>query len=284
VPYAYLVLRILSNPLANALQKVLTNRGVSAAGVIAWSHLVLSVLCVPILIRGGVRMPAGFWGPMVTCAVLAVASNVLLVAALARADLSVLGPINSYKAIISLVPSMVVLREVPSVGGLVGMGLILAGSYLLADPVAQGRRRYLAILRDRGVQLRLAALVLSATEAPFLKRATLASGSAVVTFGWWCVLGLAFAGPVAVVSGRGRGGRSAVGLIVLCAVATGVMQLSTLLTFAHFEVAYALALFQASTLLTVLLGHHLFDEPHLGRRLGASGVMIGGACLIVLSG
>jgi hypothetical protein len=52
--------------------------------------------------------------------------------------LSVLGPVNAYKSVISLVPGMVLLGEFPEgmvLAGMVlaGMGLIVGGSYTDRD-------------------------------------------------------------------------------------------------------------------------------------------------------
>jgi drug/metabolite transporter (DMT)-like permease len=48
------------------------------------------------------------------------------------------------------------------------------------------------------------------------------------------------------------------------------------------QVGYSLALFQLSTLISVFLGYHYFQEQNIGRRLFGSGVMIAGAVLIAL--
>ena len=83
----------------------------------------------------------------------------LLVAALRRTDLSILGPINAYKAVVSLALGVVVLGEIPSAAGLAGVLLIVAGSAV----VANGGSGFGGFFRDRGVQLRFAALACSAT-------------------------------------------------------------------------------------------------------------------------
>lgn len=49
------------------------------------------------------------------------------------------------------------------------------------------------------------------------------------------------------------------------------------------QVGYTLALFQTSTLLTVLLGWKVFKEPHLARRLTGAAIMAAGATVILLS-
>jgi uncharacterized membrane protein len=237
------------------------------------------------------ELGAGFWGNLTMCAVLAVAGNGLLVAALRRTDLSILGPINAYKAVVGLGLGVVLIDELPTLPGLAGVGLTVLGSVLVVDRTpGQGRRNaFGAFLRDSGVQLRFAALVCSATEAVFLKR-TIAHSSPVVALYGWVILGLALAAPAALVLLRERLAAQlrqvprewrAYGLL---AAATGVMQLATLLAFDRLQVGYSLALFQLSTVVSVVFGAHFFAEQHVRRRLIGSAVMMAGAILIVTLG
>ena len=62
------------------------------------------------------------------------------------------------------------------------------------------------------------------------------------------------------------------------------MQGLTIVVFQAMHVGYALALFQLSSLLSVYLGHRLFGEVGLWRRLLAASIMFVGAALIVLAG
>jgi drug/metabolite transporter (DMT)-like permease len=65
-------------------------------------------------------------------------------------------------------------------------------------------------------------------------------------------------------------------------LSTGLMQFCSILVLKGFAVGYALALFQTSTLISVLLGHQLFKERNIAERLVGSVVMVAGAVLIVL--
>jgi drug/metabolite transporter (DMT)-like permease len=281
--------RIVANPVSNVFQKQLASRGAHPALIIAATHALLTAVCLPALAGAApVRLQGEFWANMAVCVVLAVSSNVLLVYALQSSDLSVLGPVNAYKAVISLALGTVLIGEVPSAGGLCGVLLIVGGSWFVVDrdpgqPKAGALARF---FRTRGIQLRLAALVLSATEAVFLKRAMLAA-SPVTTFVCWSVLGLpvAVAGAALLLRKGGRGQlRIAVSEWRTClwlAASTGAMQLTTLLTFGALQVGYSLALFQLSSLLSVLLGRHFFQEGNIARRLAGSAIMVAGAALIV---
>jgi hypothetical protein len=48
-------------------------------------------------------------------------------------------------------------------------------------------------------------------------------------------------------------------------------------------VGYSLALFQLSTIVSVLLGHRYFQEKDVGKRLVGAAVMTAGAIIIVIS-
>jgi drug/metabolite transporter (DMT)-like permease len=282
--------RIIANPLSNVLQKLLTREHASPLFVIGIAHGLLSLVCVPVLVMNPPPVSLAFWLNMSASVVLAVAGNVLIVEALKISDLSILGPVNAYKSLVSLLPGIVLLHEIPSAGSLAGLGLIIAGSYLIVDR-PEGSARSLALGRlfsDRGVQYRLGGLVLSASEAVFLKRA-LAAASPAVTFAVWSCAGFAIAVIAAVATARrSSGGELRIGLsqrwtCVGLAATTGLMQLCTLVILTGFQVAPALALFQTSTLLAVMLGRKVFHEPHFARRLLGSAVMVTGAMLIVVS-
>ena len=70
---------------------------------------------------------------MAACAALAVAGNALLVAAVRSTDLSILGPINAYKAVLGLILGVVLIRELPTWPGVFGLLMVLAGSGLVVD-------------------------------------------------------------------------------------------------------------------------------------------------------
>ncbi len=299
-----ILVRILANPVANVFQKQLTHRSAHPIFIIAVVHAGLAALCLPYgVISGDLHLPAAVWTNMLVAALLAVTGNVLLVYALSESDLSVLGPINAYKSVVSLVLGIFLIGERPTPIGLTGVLLIVAGSYLVIDKTVsqpptlgthpEQRRRvshaFVRFFNERGIQLRFAALFLSATEAIFLKRAIVQS-SPVVVFVLWSVLGFAMAVAWVLVSVRRQLAdqlgvlKQARGTFASLAVATGAMQLATVLTFRDLQVGYSLALFQLSTIVTVLLGRRYFAETHIGERLMGSIVMAAGAALIVVFG
>jgi drug/metabolite transporter (DMT)-like permease len=290
----FVATRIVANPLSNVFQKQLTQRSANPVFIIAVVHALLTLMCLPLLlVPGALKIPLGpeVWVNMVICALLAVAGNVLLVHAVKAVDLSVLGPINAYKSVIGLILGIYLIGELPTSMGVAGTLLILVGSYFVVDDAVDQphRNAFVQFFRERGIQLRFAALVLSATEAVFLKRAILLS-SPLTTFVLWSVLGLPIAGAAVVLLLRDKVNdevlvlRDNSGTYLWLVVTTGLMQLGTVLTFGMLHVGYSLALFQMSTLISVFLGYHYFQESQIRKRLFGSVVMVAGAVLIVMFG
>jgi drug/metabolite transporter (DMT)-like permease len=288
----YVAARIVANPVSNAFQKQLTRHAVHPLFIIGTTHALLTVAVLPLLLGPTLLiLPTAFWWNITFCVVLAVASNVLLVQALKTTDLSILGPINAYKAVLSLILGVFVIGEIPTAMGVAGVLLILAGSGLVVDRLPNQPRHhaFLQFFRERGIQLRLAALMLSATEAVFLKKALLLS-SPLTTFVWWSILGFPLAATAILVLLRTQATRELPlfrqhwRTFLWLALTTGVMQLTTLLTFGQLSVGYSLALFQLSTLISVFLGYRYFREGNIRRRLLGSLVMVCGAVMIVTVG
>jgi drug/metabolite transporter (DMT)-like permease len=285
-----ILIRIAANPFSNVFQKLLTQRGADSLFIVCAVHGLLSLACLPVILFCLQPLPAEFWAFMSIGALFTVSGNALIVAAVKRSDLSVLGPINAYKSIISLVPGFIFLDEVPDWIGLCGIALIVAGSYFLADNDANttGNDAFLRFFKDRGVQYRFAALVLSAIEAVVVKRALLIS-SPLATFAFWSLFGFGVSLIAVIALSGGRRLSNEFDLLrenkatyLILFATTGLMQFCTLVVLEKLQVGYTLALFQTSTIISVLLGWHVFRERRLAERLAGAVVMSAGAVLIIL--
>ena len=288
----FILLRIFANPVANVFQKQLTRLAAHPIFIITVVHAVLTLLCVPYgVMYRDLHLPAAVWTNMLVAALLAVTGNVLIVYALSEADMSVLGPINAYKSVVGLILGIFIIGERPTMMGLTGVLLIVAGSYFVIDRKADQplSNAYGHFFSERGIQLRFAALFVSATEAIFLKRAIVLSSPPIV-FVLWSVLGFAMGVAWTLIALRRELAdqfvvlKTSLSTFVLLAASTGVMQLATVLTLRDLQVGYSLALFQLSAIFSVLLGRRYFAETNIGRRLIGSIVMAAGAALIVLFG
>ena len=288
----FVITRIFSNPLSNVFQKKLTGRSANPLFIILVTHTLLSLVLLPVVyFFPPTHLSAEFWGNIILCAVLAIAGNTLIVAALQSTDLSILGPINAYKSVVSLLLGMVLLGEFPTVLGLAGMLMIVIGSIVVIEKDAGTGSRNIALhfFQNKGIRLRFAALFLSALEAIFLKKALLLS-SPFLTFICWCILGVPIAGMAVFIGIKTKINpqiatlRNEKNNYFLLATTTGLMQLSTLVTFGVMQVSYSLALFQTSTLLSVFFGYKFFQEKNIMRRLIGALIMVLGGILIISFG
>lgn len=114
-----ILLRILSNPVANVFQKRLTQGGIQPLEVNATTYLLLSLFCIVLALPvDWASLPMAFWLWVTVAGIFGAVGNGLLVKALEHGDLSILGPINSYKSVVGMAVGIIMLGEVPSLLGL----------------------------------------------------------------------------------------------------------------------------------------------------------------------
>lgn len=280
------LLRILSNPLGNVFQKQLTATGNHPLLVNFLTYFLLSLICL--LFAFGVSwslLPPAFWLYSVLGGIAGALGNGFLVKALQKGALSVLGPINSYKSIVSIIVGIFLLGEIPDVWGIAGIGLIIYGSYFVLDTTEE--KFSWALLKKQEIQFRIWAMILTAIEAVFVKKVILAS-STLIAFIGWCWFGalfsflLLFAYRLNIKREFQRIQPAHFHKYALLVVCIGIMQLTTNYAFDHMPVGYALALFQLSIIVSVLLGHRIFKETDIRKKLIGSAIMIGGSVIIIL--
>ena len=237
-----------------------------------------------------------FWGWMTLACALEVPGNFLLLRSIQRTDLSIFGPLSSYKPIVGMLLGWWILAEVPTAFGLIGMGIVLSGSLLLAGPYRASIEAGSAnsSFWHSGVFDRLLAVALTAAGSIFLKL-SMQHQDALTSLAAWSLLSwlLAFAWLTVESRVRSTEQTSASPQFIQIAMQRDVlgiaasmiaMQGLTIAVFQVIHVGYALALFQFGSLLSVYLGHRLFGEVGLWRRLLAASIMFVGAAVIVLAG
>lgn len=280
-----IVLRILVNPLANVYQKQLTHNKISPLYINFTTYFLLSIVCLFMVtsLDWSVMSPEFVTYAFVS-GLLGAIGNGLLIKAFERGDLSVLGPINSYKSVVSLIFGVIILGEIPGLWGLFGVLLIIFGSYFVLDTTEE--RFSWKLLKNKEIQYRLGAMVVAAIEAIFIKKTILVS-SVSLSFVSWCWFGALFSFIIMKIFGVGvntevskidaSSGMKFIAL-VLC---IGVMQYTTNYVFEHMVVGYALALFQLSVILSVLFGYKIFKETNIKKKLLGSVIMIAGSVVII---
>lgn len=281
--------RVIASPLVNVFQKKLINKDLSPELIVSVSYLFFVLLSIPVFIYlKPFDLPVEFWIYISLLGVFDIFGNMFLVKSLKTIDLSVFGPLNSYKPIFAIIFSVFLLGEIPTFGGVSGVVVIIAGSYFLN--YYQGGEKYsiVKIITDKGLIFRFLAIALTSIAAVFSKKAILLS-SPMITLIYWSVIGWPIS--VLLVMRLNLNWKSEINQIknykwkfVLLFISFFTLQLLTLLTFEKIFVGYSLALFQLSSLISVFFGFLFFKERNLKYRLIGSIVMVFGAILIALQG
>ncbi|HYF29995.1 MAG TPA: EamA family transporter [Chitinophagaceae bacterium] len=279
-------LRILSNPVANVFQKQLTAQGFHPLLVNFSTYFILSLVCIFFAFNiNWMQLPAECWLYGILGGIAGALGNGFLVKALKSGDLSVLGPINSYKSVVGIITGIILLGEIPNVWGLLGVALIIYGSYFVLDTTED--RFSWALLKRKAIQYRIWAMILTGIEAVFVKKVILSS-SLLVSLIFWCWFGaffsffLLFTEKNMFRRDKQQASTQAAMKLLYLVLCIGIMQLTTNYAFEHMPVGYALSLFQLSAIVSILLGHRIFKEKDILKKLIGSAIMIIGSVIIIL--
>jgi drug/metabolite transporter (DMT)-like permease len=230
-----------------------------------------------------------FWGWMALLAPLEVVAMLLYMRAIRDHALSLTLPYMAFTPVFIVASGYLVLGETVSPRGLTGIGLVVAGSWLLNfETVGRLSGRGLlapfrAILRNPGSRMMLLAACIYALTAAGSKAAMLEVGSEGFGALYFVIVG----GFSLLLTGllRPRSFRVMVeqpGASLLVAALMALMVVTHFLAIAQVEAAYMIAAKRTSLLFGILYGALLFGERHLGRHLVAGGLMVAGVALITL--
>jgi drug/metabolite transporter (DMT)-like permease len=280
--------RLVFSSFANVFQKKLAHQGLHPFYIVMASYLVLSIICLPLLlILNPSQLSPSFWINIFFAALLDMTGTLFLVMSLSKTDLSVLGPLNAYKVVISMLLAMLFIGEIPSLQGFIGVGIIVLGSYFLfpaSGNINTSRLRHL--LLEKGVHYRFLSILLFSIGTLPLKQAVVI-GDALATTIFWCLIGF----PLAIIAhsvflkdnfkNDFPQSKNNLAQFIYLGSLIFLMQYMTMIVFSQLLIAYSLALFQLAMVLQVFLGYRIFNEKHIMRRLAASIVMIIGSLLVL---
>ncbi|PKO53639.1 MAG: multidrug transporter [Betaproteobacteria bacterium HGW-Betaproteobacteria-20] len=282
--------RLLFASVSNVFQKKLSHQGLHPFYIVAATYLILALLAAPLL--GLIKVTTlsnAFWLNVFLASLLDVGGWMFLVMSLSKTDLSVFGPLNAYKVIISMVLAILFLGEIPNLQGLLGVLVILAGSFFLmpaAGTTNLNRVRHL--LLNKGVQARFLSILLFSVGTVFLKNSVIYA-SPLDTLIFWSLMGL----PLILIANQWflkdsfiqstKKSLPQIPTIILVGAMVFIMQYLTLVLLSRMLVVYTLALFQLGMVLQVFLGYRFFQEPHFLRRMLACFVMMIGSVLVLMT-
>lgn len=272
-----ILFRIFSNSFSNVFQKKLTKSGEAATCINCINYILMSLISIPLLLLVNFSLiTPEFWLYAIAGGITGAIGNCFMVLALKQGELSVLGPINSYKAIVGMIFGIFLLHEYPNIYGVLGIGLIIIGSYFILESPK-------ALLR-KDIQYRIYALIFTAIEAVFIKKVIILSSIA-SSFIISSFLGAIFSYLIMRILENKKlhipTKKNSIMYIstTLCFV---IMTFTTAYVFKYMNVGYALSLFQLSIILNVILGYKLFNEKKLIKKLlGSLIILIGSAAILI---
>lgn len=266
-----LFIRIFSNSYLNVFQKLLTNKGEAPSIVNFYTYLGLTIIAF--ILCPNPIFNAEILRVLLIMGILGALGNYFIIKALSMGELSSLAPINSYKPVIALIVGILLLNEVPGVIELLGIIFIIFGTIILAKS---------RVFFSRASFYRFLALVFSGTEAIFIKKIIILS-DLTSSFLYWALASFIFTFIFALASKHVlKIQKENVKFLLVLIILFTVMQYSTNYVFSKMNVAYALALFQLSTLVSIFLGINVFKEKELLKKVLASLIMLLGATIIIL--
>ena len=266
-----ITIRIFSNSYLNVFQKILTNKGEHPSIVNFYTYLGLTIISF-IFCKNPI-FSVDLLKYILLMGILGSLGNYFIIKALAKGEMSILAPINSYKPVVALLIGIFVLKEFPWIKEICGILLIIIGTVFLNKN---------KILFNKPTFYRILALLFSGAEAIFIKKIILLTNIS-TTFLYWSVSGLIFALFFAIISKNSiKINKLNIKYQLYLILMVAIMQYSTNYVFSIMNVSYALALFQLSTLISVFLGINIFNEKDLVRKLIVTLIMIFGAVIIII--
>jgi drug/metabolite transporter (DMT)-like permease len=280
------MIRILINPFSNVLQKQITIKGQHPLFINLTTYALLAFISIFLVFDISIQsLDSEFWIYSIAGGITGALGNGFIVKALEKGELSVLGPINAYKSIVGMLFAYLLIKEIPNAWGIAGMIFIIIGSYFVLDTTEE--KFSWQLFKTPAIQFRLAALILTGIQA-VLDKKVIEHSNLTIAFAGWSIFGAGFSfifilfTKVSIQKEFKNIHREVLIKYFLLVVTVGLMLASTNYTLSHMPVGYALALFQLSILLSVVLGHRFFNELHIFKKLMGATIMVIGSALIIL--
>lgn len=268
------------------LNKKLSQR--TSALFIIWGSTLLSlpIFIAGFIIEGMPRIDNEFWLLLPITATLFLLSTWLLVRAVQLSPLSKTLPLLSFTPVFLILTSWLMLREMPSHWGIVGIALIVIGAYALnAEKLRDGFRGPLrAIAAERGSRYALiVAIIWSVTSN--LDKLEIQYSS---IYFYLSVLNVLIAVLLTIYFIYKRyplvnETKKHFRLLIAIGAFTGLISVFQMLAISRVIVPYVIAIKRGGAILGgILLGKAIFKETNIKTRLVAGLIMVAGIILIMV--
>lgn len=242
-----------------------------------------------ILSTGGIpRVDEVFWLSAFMSGFLNVFASLASFTAIKHAPISLLAPMGSFNPVFTTLFAFMALSEVPSGLKVIGIVVVVVGSYLLnASEIKSSLfKPFIVLFSNRYVLLFLAANLIWAITPIFEKTAILHTHPRTPVF--VPIISMLFAGillaPVILKTVKDplKEVKSNLHWFLLLAPFSALAAWAAFTAFSLTNVGYVTAIFKLSTLFTILWGGLLFKEERIKERFLGAAVMLLGTILLVI--
>ena len=276
--------------LCESAKDVFSKRGLRIADVyvltLAWAFFTL-LFQLPLL--AFIKIPMldlRFWMFLVLAGTLNLAANLLYIKAIKSSDLSITVPIITFTPLFLILTSPLILREYPTFYSIIGIFLIVGGSYVLN--LGEMKNNFFApiqaLVRNKGPRMMLFVALIWSVSANLDKM-----GVQMSTPLFWPIAMNAFITivmtPVVFLGSKVEGEQLhkilknflAIGFCKTIGISCQMLAINLTL------VAYVISIKRLSAVMTVLFGYLIFKERGIRERLMGAVIMVGGVLIITLS-
>ena len=225
-----------------------------------------------------------FWLAIAAALPLEICAFFLYMRALKLSPLSLSLPFLAFTPVFMILTGRFILDETITTGGMLGIGLIVLGAYILnlSKTKAGLLGPVKAVLHEPGSWIMLFISFLYAFTAPIGKVAVLHSNPWFFSAVYNLALSAVIVSLWPMAGGRAtvRGMIERPGVILLLGFVTAVENFCHMMAIAQVEAAYMIAIKRMSLLFGVLYGAWWFGEENIRERLAGAAIMVAGVVLI----
>ena len=253
--------------------------------------VLLNLMALPFLLLGFIffeipRVPATFYLVTLGNILIFFLAQIMMIKSLKMSNLSISIPMLSFSPVFLLITSYLMLNEFPTIAGLFGVLLIVAGSYILN--VTEIKKGYLepikSIFKNKGVFYMLIVALLFSISANLGKTGIQLSNPAFYMFMFYFIYSLLL---LIIFFNRLKPNLTAlrrnVGYFALSGFSTAASEILAGVALTSSIVPYIISLKRTSILFSVIIGISLFKEKNFKETIIGSAIMFFGVLLISTS-
>ena len=293
VSYIYAILSALFEALRNVSGKMGLKDMDEYLVTWAFGFFALPFLVFPYIFISIPSLGNQYWIALISDGILNVIATILQLKAMKHSDLSLVIPLTSFTPLFLLIMAPLILGQYPTFLGIIGVILIVIGSYILniKRRILTTQRKnsdyldpFKAMVKEKGPKLMLiAAFLLSITSS--IDKIGISNSSPL----FWAVSVHVFTSvtlaPVLIHEFHNH--TKLTGMDIKLLFAVGIFSALSLVTqyiaITALLVPYVIAIKRTSAIISVLFGYLIFKEKGIKGRLAGSVVMVIGVIFIVLS-